>query len=73
MPSFGESRLIASIQQGNYTMSEIMHNQKSQYSYPELSLANKLLEKSLNSRPEMPINYHIETLRIASRLIGGKR
>ncbi len=36
-------------------------------------ILTKLLEQSLKSRPNMPIEYHLETLRIASRLIGGKR
>jgi hypothetical protein len=32
-----------------------------------------LLEKSLKTRPKMPIEYHLETLRIAAGFIGGKR
>lgn len=31
-----------------------------------------LLENSIKNAPDMPIDYHIETLRIAARLIGGK-
>ena len=37
------------------------------------SVLINLLEQSLRHRPEMPIEYHLETLRIASKLIGGKR
>ena len=33
----------------------------------------KLLQQSFKQAPEMPIDYHLETLRIAARLIGGKR
>ncbi len=32
----------------------------------------KLLEHSLKTRPEMPVEYHLETLCIACRLIGEK-
>ena len=33
----------------------------------------KLLHNSMKTRPDMPLSYHLETVRIASRLIGGKR
>jgi len=32
----------------------------------------KLLGNSLKLAPDMPISYHLETLRIAARLLGGK-
>lgn len=33
----------------------------------------KLLEHSLKTKPQMPIEYHLETLFRAARLIGDKR
>jgi hypothetical protein len=38
-----------------------------------MKIYTKLLQQSFKIAPAMPLSYHIETLRIAARLIGGKR